>query len=223
MENSKTRVSVLPLLMDAAFADSYFKVLQSIFQRGTEHCCMPREQRDEVLYPSEKLGTLDQHRFDRNHPFYRACDEARELCEQLGRFCQKNNVDLSDSLLVKNLYFKAQFSEQFEAGRVVHCEVLSPKVLHDSVEKRNVLHWQGWTITAGKEDECDDAYGLPTFVRPLVAEHNNGKAAIELWLPGESSSRAKQAFSLITGSPFVGDDGLEDDLSHMYERMCGGY
>ena len=211
--------SAFPLLLKAALADSCFKLAESIWQ--SKSCGISHDQRDESRYLPVKLGTLEEHRFDRNHPYYHACDEARELCTELGRFCRKNNVDLSSSALLKDLSFKAFFLEAYEAGRVVTCDVLTPKVLHDSVEKRNVLLWKGWTITAGREDECDDAYGLPTFTRPLVAKHDGGKSEIVLWLPGEESERAKEAYTLITGSPFVGDDGLEDDFPHMYERYCG--
>jgi len=165
--------SAFPLLLKAALADSCFKLAESIWQ--SKSCGISHDQRDESRYLPVKLGTLEEHRFDRNHPYYHACDEARELCTELGRFCRKNNVDLSSSALLKDLSFKAFFLEAYEAGRVVTCDVLTPKVLHDSVEKRNVLLWKGWTITAGREDECDDAYGLPTFTRPLVAKHDGGR------------------------------------------------
>jgi hypothetical protein len=210
----------LPLLFKAAFADAHFKVVQQIWQRCDHHCTLPYDQRDEVLYPPHKLGTIDQHRFDRNHPYYEACDEARELCVELGRFCQKNNVDLSYSSMLNSLYFKSNYWEAFEAGRVVTCDVLTPKAIHDSVEKRNVLHWNGWTITAGKVIECDDDYGDPTFIAPLVAKHNTGHPHIVFELPGQSSKRAREAYKLITGATFIGDDGLKDDPLHSYEMYA---
>lgn len=221
MQNKHTAFA---LLLRAALADAHFKVIANIWQQGSvEHWMRPRNERDEVVYPSEKYGTVDEHRFDREHPYYHACDEARTLCEELGRFCRVNLVDLSGSPLLEALDFKSEFFDSFEMGRVVTCDVLTPKVLHDAVQKRNVLHWQEWTITAGVEEECDDAYGQPTFLRPLVASHSGGNPQIVLWLPGESSKRAREAFKLITGSEFVGDDGLKDDPPHPYEVYCGAF
>lgn len=210
--------SVLPLLLEAAFADSHFKVVGKIYERKKTRWLDSTTPQDEHLEPAEYS---DKHRYDRNHPYYRACDDARELAEKLGRFCRQNNIDLSTSPMVTILKFKDTFSEAYEKNRVVHVDALTPKVLHDCVEKRNVLHWNGWTIKAGKLDECDDDYGLPNFVRPLIAKHNAGEPAIELWMPGLSTKRAREAFALITGSVFSGDDGLEADLPHMYEHMFG--
>ncbi|MCF5371353.1 hypothetical protein [Pseudomonas syringae] len=210
--------SALPILIKAAFADAQFKVMKGIWQKDSKHCLMSTNDLDTNLYPSEKWGTTDEHRFDRNHPYFHACDEARELCVELGRFCRENALDVSASPLLKSLHFMDTYSEAYEKGRVVSCEILTPKVLHDSVQKRNVLHWDGWTITAGEREECDDAYGIPTEVRPLVAIRDSDKSGFVLLLPGESSKRAKEAYKLITGSPFIGEDGLEADLPHFFER-----
>ncbi|MPQ71535.1 hypothetical protein [Pseudomonas sp. MWU12-2323] len=209
--------SALPMLIKAALADVQFKVAQGIWKAGIQHQLMDESQPDSILYPSEKWGTTTEHRFDRNHPYLQACDEAREMCVALGRFCRKFNLDPSTSPLVKNLYFKSFFEEKFELGRVVVCTELTPAVLHDAVEKRNVLHWGGWTITAGKRDFSTDAYGVDEYIRPLIAKHESGELEIELWMPGQFKDRAREAYLQITGSAFAGEDGLGPDPRHMCE------
>lgn len=212
-----TQPSALPSLIKAAFADVQFKVMQVIWQKGPQHWGKDESQLDSTLYPSEKWGTTEEHRFDRNHPYLQACDEARKLCEELGRFCLKHGLDPSASPLVKNLSFRSEFEEAFEVGRVVVCAELSPLVLHNAVEKRNLLHWNGWTITAGPRDFSSDAYGLDQYIRPLIAKHESGEREFTLWEAGQPKERAREAYRQLTGSAFAGEDLLGQDSRHMFE------
>lgn len=204
------KVSALPLMIQAALADAHFRVMKKICSE--DYDSVTNEQ---PKYPMEKWGSLAEHRFDRNHPYFKACDEARTLAEKLGTFCRKNSIDPRSSGLIKGLYFKSNFEEKFEAGRVVKCEVLNPAVIHDAVEKRNVLHWAGWRITAGRADLADDAYGQVQYCRPLIARRE-GEDVI-LWMPGESKARAREAYRMLTGTSFQGIDELGEDAPHPAE------
>jgi hypothetical protein len=201
---STIQQSPLPILVETALADAQFKVVQGIWH-------------GDILFPSERWGTVTEHQFDRNHPYLQASDEARELCVALGRFCREFNLDPSESPLVKNLHFKSLFEKEFELGRVVISTELTPVVLHDAVEKRNILHWEGWIITAGELDFSTDAYGLDEYIRPLIAKHESGEPEIKLWMAGQSKDRAREAYRQITGSEFTGEDGLGPDPRHMCE------
>ena len=207
---ANTKVSALPLMIQAALADAHFRVMERICR---EDCSSIFSRIPE--YPMEKWGTTEEHRYDRNHPYLKSCDEARTLAEKLGTFCRKNNIDPRNSGLIQGLHFKSYFEEKFEAGREVKCEVLSPAVIHEAVEKRNVLHWAGWRIFAGRLDEADDAYGLVQYCRPLIARRE-GEDVI-LWMPGESKARAREAYRMLTGSPFQGIDELGEDAPHPAE------
>lgn len=212
-----TQPSALPILIKAALADVQFKVMEGIWQRGSKYWGKDKSQLDSTLYPSEKWGTIDEHWLDRNHPYLQACDEARELCVELGRFCLANGLDPSASPLVENLHFKSCFFEAFDIGRVVICSELTPSVIHNAVEKQNVLQWQGWTITAGKLDFSTDDYGLDQYIRPLIAKHESGESEFTLWMAGHAKNRAREAYEQITGSAFAGEDVLGEDDRHWFE------
>lgn len=211
-----TEQSALPLLVQAAFADAHFKVMQGIWQMGFTHCGANENELDSTVYPS-KWGTTKEHAWDRNHPYWRACDEARELCVELGRFCRKHDLDPTPSPLVDNLAFKDSFFESFEKGRLVLCAELTPSVIHDCVEKRNVLRWEDWTITAGKLDFSTDDYGQDEYIRPLIATHESGANEICLWMAGHPKGRARQAYKLLTGFAYTGEDTLGDDARHFMD------
>jgi hypothetical protein len=211
-----TQISALPILVKAALADAQFKVMQGIWQKGSNYWCVDKSLLDSTLYPS-KWGTTDDLGVDRNHPYWRACDEARELCVELGRFCLAHGLDPSSSPLVENLSFKSCFFEAFEKGRIVTCDELTPSVIHDAVEKRNVLQWAGWTVTAGPSDFATGDYGEDEYIRPLIAKHESGECEISLWMPGHPKDRAREAYELITGSAFTGEDTLGKDAKHWFE------
>lgn len=215
-------ISAFPLLIKTALADVQFKVMQGIWQQSPEYWGKDKSELDSVLYPSEKWGTTDQHRFDRNHPYLQACDVARELCVELGRYCLAHGLNPSASPLVENLHFKDFFFEAFEKGRVVNCKELTPSIIHSSVEKQNVLQWESWIITTGSEDFSTDDYGQDQYIRPLVARHCSGKNEVILWMPGHAKDRARVAYELITGSAFSGVDNLGDDEPHRFEKLCWG-
>lgn len=212
--NLNTSPSALHLFIEAALADAFFKVMEGIWCRTTDD--LLKAIHDENLYPS-KWGTLEERRFDRKHPYYEACDKARMLCGKVGRFCQENSLEPSTSRLFDSLHFKDHLMEVYEHGRLVECAVLTPKVIHDAVERRNTLIWQDWTITAGRRDFSTDAYGLDQYIRPLRAQRIGSTEHIELWMPGQAHARAKLAYSLITGTDFIGDDELGPDHPHMLE------
>lgn len=216
-----THMSAFPILIKTALADVQFKVMEGIWQQGIKHCVTDKSQLDSTLYPS-KWGTTDEHRWDRNHPYLQACDEARELCSELGRFCLAHGLDPSGSPMVENLHFKEFFFEAFEKGRIVHCDELTPSVIHDAVEKQNVLHWAGWTVTAGSCDFATDDYGLDQYIAPLIAKHESGELEITLWMPGHEKDRARKAYKLLTGSAYTGEDVLGRDARHWMEPDgCG--
>ena len=212
-----TNLSAFPILIQAALADVQFKVMEGIWQKGTKHLFMEKSQLDAALYPSEKWGTTEEHRFDRNHPYLQACDEARELCVELGRYCRVNGFDPCASPLVDNLHFKGFFFDAFEKGREVICSELTPFAIHEAVEKKNVLRWEGWTVTAGPQDFSTDDYGLDQYIQPLIAKHESGEHALSLWMAGHPKDRAREAYRRITGSAFAGDDTLGIDDRHWCE------
>ncbi len=197
-------------MIQAALADAHFRVMQTIYVKRRSSVFS-----DDPESRSETWGTIEEHRFDRNHPYLKSCDKARTLAEELGAFCRLQGIDPRESGLIKGLYFKGHFEEMFEAGREVKCDVLSPTVIHDAVAKRNVLHWDGWYITAGNLAYADDAYGLVKYCRPLVATRE-GEEVI-LWMPGQHKERARQAFHMLTGTSYQGFDELGEDLPHPAE------
>ncbi|HCF2449220.1 TPA: hypothetical protein NIA45_006921 [Pseudomonas aeruginosa] len=207
---ANTKVSALPLMIQAALADAHFRVMESICGKSSSSNFSEKPE-----YPMENWGTTEEHRFDRNHPYLKSCDEARTLAEELGVFCRKNGIDPRNSGLIQGLRFKSNFEEKFEAGREVKCEVLSPAVLLEAVAKRNVLYWAGWRITAGRLDFVDDLYGQVQYCRPLVARRD-GEEVI-LWMPGEPKARAREAYRMLTGTTFQGIDELGEDDPHPAE------
>lgn len=196
------KASALPLLIRASLADSHFRVMRAICKEDTE-------------YPMQRWGQTAEHRLDRNHPYLRACDEARNLCEELGSFCLARGLDPRESALLQGLFFRPHFEAKFEAGREVLCVELSPAVIHSAVEKGNVLRWNDWVVSSGEPDFSTDTYGLDQHIRPLLAASPGG--AFELWMAGEPKARAREAYRLLTGEVFTGSDGLGQDEPNILE------
>lgn len=204
------KASALPLMIQAALADAHFRVMKSICDESLSSIFSENPK-----YPMVKWGSTEEHRFDRNHPYFESCDEARTLAEELGSFCRLHSIDPRGSGLIQGLHFKSNFEEKFEAGREVMCDVLSPALILDAVQKRNVLIWSGWRITAGGLDFVDDLYGQVQYCRPLVAKRE-GEEVI-LWMPGEPKRRAREAYHMLTGTLFQGMDELGEDDPHPAE------
>lgn len=200
------RRTALTMLFKAAIADAHFRVMGVICKEDGD-------------YPMEKWGSTNLHRWDRQHPYYDSCDEARSLCERLGSFCHTHQVNLAGSPLLHRLHFKETFEEHFEKNRPVTSNELSPQIIHDCVSRRNILRWKDWTFSAGKRDFSTDAYGLDQYIRPLIAKRDGQGEIHELWRAGEPKARAREMYRIATGNAFVGNDGLGDDYPHLFERV----
>lgn len=147
-----------------------------------------------------------------------AGNEAVAALKGLAAHCRATGRDARNSPLYESFGGLAwHYDDTYERWRPVSCEVLTPRVIFDAVEKGNKLSWGEWTIKASTSRELTDDYGLPAWDR-VVTIFRNGESQASLEICGRPRHRALEIYKLITGETFTGDDGIERDSPHRYEH-----
>ncbi|MBF6615494.1 MAG: hypothetical protein ITG07_02090 [Candidimonas sp.] len=154
---------------------------------------------------------------ERLKPYYETLTSTRHALECLATLCRTLNIDPRHHPLFSLLERSAEFLATYENGRCVYADQLTPALIHSVGEKGWRVHYKGWTIQRNALTEMDDHYGLPTLGYPLVIRGPE-RQIYKLEMPAQPVECAREAYRLITGARFQGDDGLGQDMSHPAEH-----
>lgn len=154
---------------------------------------------------------------ERLRHYYDTLRSTRQSLERLASLCRALQIDPRHHPLFSLLELSAELLSTYENGRCVYADQLTPALIHAVGEKGWRVHYRGWTIQRNALTEMDDHYGLPTLGYPLVIRGPEGQIH-KFEMPAQPVECARQAYILITGARFQGDDGLGQDTSHLAER-----
>lgn len=154
---------------------------------------------------------------ERPHPYIRLIDEILKKMSKLGRLCRDSNVDARESALWPLLAFQEIYVEKYEFRRPITLDELMPSAIYQCLLRGNKILWNGWEIYLGSSRGTTDDLGKPTW-EPRVWI-TSPKKDVKM-LSGISIDTAHTIYCHIKGEPYVGDDDLDDDLSHDIES-CG--
>lgn len=154
---------------------------------------------------------------DDSHHADRAADEAMSALLALAAASKAEGRDARTSPLYESFGPMAiHYEEAYEQWRPVECAELTPRVIFEAMDKGNKLIWGDWVIKASRRQEITDDYGLPAWDRVVTLTRTDG-SCVTLEYADRDCHRARQIFEVVTGAPFIGDDGLGRDAPHPYE------
>jgi hypothetical protein len=153
---------------------------------------------------------------DSHHPD-RAADEAMSALLALAAASKAEGRDARTSPLYESFGPMAiHYEEAYEQWKPVECTEFTPQVIFDAMDKGNKLIWGDWLIKASRRQEVTDDYGLPAWDRIVTLTHADG-SCVTLEYANRPRHRALEIYRVVTGAPFVGNDGLDRDSPHMYD------
>lgn len=184
----KSKMSYFELLVEAALAASHRRVLLKIYD-----------------------GERNKHVDEAGNNAYRAARALADASRETGR-------DARESPIFASLGSCAQFyEEKFEQGRLVECDSLTPRFIHDAIGRGNKVRWQDWTVSASRPQEVTDAYGQFGWDRIITIRNTSGFEQ-KLEYADQDTTRAREIYKILTrGVAFI-NDGLPKDPKHQYDQ-----
>ncbi|MBI6885064.1 hypothetical protein [Pseudomonas putida] len=181
-------MSYFELLVEAALAASHRRVLLKIYD-----------------------GERNKHVDEAGNNAYRAARALADASRETGR-------DARESPIFASLGSCAQFyEEKFEQGRLVECDSLTPRFIHDAIGRGNKVRWQDWTVSASRPQEVTDAYGQFGWDRIITIRNTSGFEQ-KLEYADQDTTRAREIYKILTrGVAFI-NDGLPKDPKHQYDQ-----
>lgn len=171
-----------------------------------------------MLRVYEAIGFTDHEnkdRWDRSHPYWKLNDEIAKKMDSMGLIFRNSGRDARTSAYWPLLEHKWFYNEQFERNRRVTVDILTPKSIHDCLDKGNTVQYISWKIEVGGCREVTGDYGEPAFESRIWVSNANDKTPV--MFSGRSKQTARKIYKHIMGSQFDGVDTLGEDAPHPAE------